>query len=234
MWYQIVGIPVLTNSKPKRTRRKASSVDESSRADQPAVATYLDQLNEWRAKWRSEMDHNVLIGGMVQSCINNDLHPALLDILDTAIDVMQADFGNIQLVSHAAGTLKIVVQRGFSAEFLAYFDQVSDGEAACGTAMKNRQRLVVEDIACNPVFHNPRTIEILLASGVRAVQSTPLNGRSGRLVGMLSTHYRTPHLPSMQQLRMLDFIARVAGDFIEWRTKDGRLDRWTIKRGVST
>src|SRR5581483_8611238 len=40
-------------------------------------------------------------------------------------------------------------------------------------------------------------------------------GRSGRLVGMLSTHYRTSRRPSERELRFLDLLARQAADCIE-------------------
>jgi len=147
----------------------------------------------------------------------NNLQSALKQVLEAAIELTGADFGNIRLWQSATGTLKIATHRGFTSEFLEYFDRVHDGEAACGTALKTRQRVLVEDVACHPIFKNPRTIEVLLATGVRGVQSTPLFGREGTFQGMLSTHYRTPRLPSQYQLQALDVIARVAGNLIEWK-----------------
>ena len=52
-------------------------------------------------------------------------------------------------------------------------------------------------------------------SGIRAVQSTPLRSRSGRPLGMLSTHWRTPHPSSEDDFRFFDVLARQAADFIE-------------------
>ena len=52
-------------------------------------------------------------------------------------------------------------------------------------------------------------------SGIRAVQSTPLISRSGRLLGMISTHWRNPHQPTELSLRPFDVLARQAADLIE-------------------
>ncbi|MGH9795428.1 MAG: PAS domain S-box protein, partial [Candidatus Acidiferrales bacterium] len=51
--------------------------------------------------------------------------------------------------------------------------------------------------------------------GVHAAQTTPLSSRSGKLVGMISTHWRRPHQPSERDLRLLDILARQAADLIE-------------------
>ena len=69
-------------------------------------------------------------------------------------------------------------------------------------------------------------------SNIRAVQSTPLVSRSGRLLGMISTHWREPHQPTERALRVLDVLARQAADLIErspieaaLRESDDRLRR---------
>ena len=51
--------------------------------------------------------------------------------------------------------------------------------------------------------------------GIRAVQSTPLFSRTGRLLGVLSTHWHTPHTPQDGDLRLFDILARQTADLIE-------------------
>ncbi|MGZ8384198.1 MAG: PAS domain-containing sensor histidine kinase, partial [Nitrospira sp.] len=51
--------------------------------------------------------------------------------------------------------------------------------------------------------------------GYRAVQSTPLIARDGRPLGMLSTHWRSPHRSSELDLHRLELYLRQAADFIE-------------------
>jgi PAS domain S-box-containing protein len=81
--------------------------------------------------------------------------------------------------------------------------------------MRRGARVVIEDVTTSPVFAGTPALDVLLAAGVRAVQSTPLVGRSGQLVGMLSAHYRAPRRPLDRDLRVLDLLARQAADWIE-------------------
>ena len=55
----------------------------------------------------------------------------------------------------------------------------------------------------------------LLDAGIRAAQSTPLFSRSGKMLGMISSHWRAPHVPTERDLRLLDILARQAADLIE-------------------
>ncbi|KAJ3053330.1 hypothetical protein HK102_011721, partial [Quaeritorhiza haematococci] len=120
---------------------------------------------------------------------DGDTTSLLLEIVDAAIAVTAADMGNIQLLDRGCSTLRIVASRGFEAPFLEFFNVVHDGQAACGSAMRSRERFVFGDVTASPAFEGTPALDVLLGSGVRAVQSTPLVGRSGQLVGMLSTHY---------------------------------------------
>ena len=47
------------------------------------------------------------------------------------------------------------------------------------------------------------------------MQSTPLMSRWGRMLGMISTHWREPHEPLERDLRLFDLLARQAADLIE-------------------
>src|SRR5262245_35607787 len=149
----------------------------------------------------------------------SDSSSLLFEILDTAIAGTAADMGNIQLLDTHSGTLKIVASRGFEKPFLEYFNAVQDGQAACGTALRRGRRVVIEDVTTSPVFVGSPELDVLLAAGVRAVQTTPLVSRSGHLVGMLSTQYRSPRQFADQDLKVIDLLTRQAADWVE-RTHD--------------
>jgi PAS domain S-box-containing protein len=144
----------------------------------------------------------------------DNLNAALDDLLENAILTSGADFGNIQVYNPQMGALEIIVQRGFQQDFLDYFRTVRvDEGSACAQAMQSGQRIIIEDVNLDVAFepHCP----VAAAAGYRAVQSTPLKNRSGTVVGMLSTHFRTPHVPSERDRRLLDLCARHAADLIE-------------------
>jgi two-component system sensor histidine kinase UhpB len=149
--------------------------------------------------------------------LHADEFPQLLDdILAAAIDMTRADMGHLQLLR--GEMLEISAQRGFDAPFLGFFASAHHGEAACGAALKSGARVVVEDVRTSPIFVDTPARDVLLAAGALSVQSTPLVSRSGRIVGMLSTHYRcAPKRPSDGDLRILDILARQAADLIEHR-----------------
>jgi GAF domain-containing protein len=53
--------------------------------------------------------------------------------------------------------------------------------------------------------------DIAAAAAFRAVQSTPLIERTGRLVGMVSTHYPRPYSPSERDLEIMKRYGELAG-----------------------
>ncbi len=152
-----------------------------------------------------------------------DSHSLLHEIVDAAIAVTSADMGMVQLLERDSYTLKIVASRGFERPFLDFFDTMRDHECACGAAMKRGERKIVEDVATSPIFANTPARDVVLAAGIRAVQSTPLIGRLGQLVGVLSTQYRERRFPEDRDLHVLDLLARQAADWIERRRSEEAL-----------
>jgi len=138
----------------------------------------------------------------------------LLVLLDRAIEATKADFGSIQVKDPGERHLRIVVQRGFQRPFLELFRIVADDHCACGTALSNCRRVVVRDVEASKLYADSAR-QAMLEAGARACQSTPIICRSGRVVGVLSTHYRRPLRASQPALRRVDEIAREAALTIE-------------------
>src|SRR5215475_13111105 len=130
-------------------------------------------------------------------------------VLEGALSLGGADRGNIQLVDPATGSLVIVAEHGFGPEFLEYFEVVDDDRSACGRAARRHAQTVIADVTTDPGFAPHRAIAA--ASGFRAVQSTPLTDRAGRLIGMVSTHYRRPHRPLARDRQVMKRYGELAG-----------------------
>jgi two-component system sensor kinase FixL len=142
-----------------------------------------------------------------------DLKAVLATILQAAIELHGADFGNVQLFDKDTQTLQIAAQHGFRQPFLDRFAEVSANEgSACGLALARRERVVVDDVEKDPAY--APNLAVAREAGYRAVQSTPLFTTSGEPVGMLSTHFREPHRLSDSELRFTDVYARLASDAI--------------------
>ncbi len=144
-----------------------------------------------------------------------ELETVLNEVCDVAIAISKADFGNVQLMDPVTSDLRIAAQRGFSPRWVDFWNAEATARGVCGSAVESRERIVVEDVTTSPLFADRRLLGIQLEAGVRAVQSTPLLTRSGRPVGVLSTHFRHPHRPDARVLRWLDLLARQAADLIE-------------------
>jgi len=99
---------------------------------------------------------------------------------------------------------------------LEYFDTVtSDEKCVCGAAMGKTSRVIVTDVVTDPLLSN-QARDVLLRANVRSVQATPLVGSQGKLVGMVSTHYRrstgvTPDVWKQIDNLVASFLAEIDG-----------------------
>jgi diguanylate cyclase (GGDEF)-like protein/PAS domain S-box-containing protein len=152
-------------------------------------------------------------------------------VLDSAIKLAEADFGNIQLLD-PDGYLKIVVQRGFPDWWVQYWDSNALEHGVCGTALVQQARVIVEDVNESPIFAGNHSLTIQIQAGVRAVQSTPILTKSGQLVGMLSTHYNKPHQPDTRQLEVIDLLVMHAAVLIDLYRSDELLRNVTENANV--
>ncbi len=146
---------------------------------------------------------------------SDDLSSLLAAIVEASIEITGADMGSIQLLDEK-GALKIAAHSGLGRQFLDYFGSVSKGvHIVCGLAMVDCRRMIVDDVLENALFRDNPARDVLMAAGVRAFQTTPLFSRTGDIVGMFTTHYRTARHPEEADLRLLDLLARQAADLIE-------------------
>ena len=142
------------------------------------------------------------------------LQEGLEEMLCASIELLGADMGHVRLLDPSRAVLVIAAQRGFEPDFVARFHEEPIGNmSAAARALCSGERCVIADLEHDADYEAMRPIA--RAAGFRAVQSTPLVGHDGKVVGILSTHFRSPHRPVEQDLRKLDVYARQACDFIE-------------------
>ncbi|MEZ4651791.1 MAG: ATP-binding protein [Candidatus Eisenbacteria bacterium] len=98
---------------------------------------------------------------------------------------------------------------------------IGDGVGSCGTAAFRRERVVVSDIATDPLWA-PFT-QLALPHGLRACWSQPVLGRDGSLLGTFAMYYRTVRSPLPDELDLIESAARLASIAIERRVADATL-----------
>jgi GAF domain len=133
-------------------------------------------------------------------------------VLEEGLRLASADRGNVQLLDPVTGSLRIVTQCGFGTEFLDYFAVVDDDGSACGRAARERAQTVIADVTTDARFAPHR--DIAAAAAFRAVQSTPLLDRAGRLLGVISTHYPRPCCPPARDLELMRRYGELAGQIM--------------------
>ena len=222
----VVDVETKLRTKSGEVRTVVNIFGEVEIANQKHIVSFMqditerkkaeENLRESQASLASELDAVAKLHKLAMLSLHEaDLAPILGEIVDVAISVSGADFGNIQLLDKESSVLRIVGQRGFPQWWLDFWNETSKGQGVCGTALERGDRVIVEDVEQSPLFVGTRALEIQLRAGVRAVQSTPLVSRSGTPLGMFSTHYKKPQRPDQRALRLLDLLARQAADIIE-------------------
>jgi signal transduction histidine kinase/CheY-like chemotaxis protein/ligand-binding sensor protein len=139
------------------------------------------------------------------------------EILSAAIAVTHADRGSLQLVDSETGELRLQTWQGVDPSFVEFVERVQvHCASAWGAALQAGRRVVVPDVAASDIIAaHPSCAAVFRRTDIRAMQSTPLIARSGRLLGILSSYWGNPHQPADHELHLLDVLARQAADLIE-------------------
>lgn len=146
------------------------------------------------------------------------------EVVDAAVEIVGSDAASIQVLDHDRGGLRLVGWRGFdpsSAEFWGLV--VPDSACTCGLALDRGDRVVVSDVEAAVELAGSEDLEEYRRSGLRAVQSTPLVAGDGRVLGMVSTHWRQRHEVHAEELLSIDLLAELARarrtDLLDWAEK---------------
>src|SRR5688572_13863192 len=137
-------------------------------------------------------------------------------ILGAAMELMVSDAASVQMLAADHASLRLLAWKNFHPDSAAFWQRVAIGAGStCSQALRDNERVVVADIEACDFMAGTKDLHEYRRSGIRAVQSTPLRSRTGRPLGMLSTHWRTPHTPTEEDFTFLDVLARQAADLIE-------------------
>jgi PAS domain S-box-containing protein len=152
-----------------------------------------------------------------QLLIENNIQVLYDKIMAAAITLTRADAGTVQILDNATQELVLLASQGFDQTITDHFDRVNaSSNTSCGLALLRGTRAFIDfDM---PECDDPcGALRIHVDAGYRSAQSTPLLSRSGRPIGMVSTHWCKHHRPTARELRFLDLLARQAADLLEQR-----------------
>lgn len=152
------------------------------------------------------------------------LDAVMREVLAAAAELVGADRASAQLSARGGGSMRLVSAIGFSDEFCGEFREVeADGFTTCAAALRNRARVIVEDLAAAPEF--AELARAMAPYGIRAAMSTPLVATDGSLLGLFTTYWHRPHRPTEHELRLLELYIQQAARHVERREADEALRR---------
>ncbi|MEU2445360.1 GAF domain-containing protein [Streptomyces althioticus] len=111
------------------------------------------------------------------------------------------------------------LHHGAAPSLPAFYNQAIDGIAtgegigSCGTAAHRRSKVIVTDIATDPLWDDFR--ELAGRAGLAACWSTPILGRDGRVLGTFAMYHRTPRAPLDTDLALASLFVDTAALAVE-------------------
>ncbi|HVO88324.1 MAG TPA: PAS domain S-box protein [Casimicrobiaceae bacterium] len=144
-----------------------------------------------------------------------DCTTALQMIVETLVELHDADFGMLSTYDPSTRELRKVASIGLDEPALSVLGRVAPGpqSGAGGTAFATRMRAMVEDVETDPTFIGLR--EVARSSGIRAAHCTPIITRTGEIVGVLSVYFRRTRKPSELEMQLADMCAGQAAERID-------------------
>jgi PAS domain S-box-containing protein len=94
---------------------------------------------------------------------------------------------------------------------------------SCGSAAFLKQRMIVSDIANNPLWVDYR--DLALSYGLRAAWSQPLLSKNEQVLGTFGMYYPEPRIPSETDLRLIESAGHIAVIAIEGERSQAALTR---------
>jgi hypothetical protein len=142
-------------------------------------------------------------------------------VLDRVVDAVttatQARLAYIHLLEPETNELVVRAHRGLRAPALELLNHSECQQLTpCANALETGRRSVAYGAVKKQMSVDAPALNYLFAKGGRAIQSTPLLGRLGVSIGVLSTHYRTRHELDIFALMMIDRAAQQASSIVEW------------------
>jgi PAS domain S-box-containing protein len=139
-----------------------------------------------------------------------------LDALILLIErVAPGTHGSVLLVEDDGVTLRHGSAPHLPAEYCRLIDGRKAGPQAgsCGTAVHRRERVIVRDIATDPLWAPYRMLAI--SHGLAACWSTPIIDTGGRVLGTFAMYYSEPKSPTAADLQLTETATLLAKNAIK-------------------
>jgi GAF domain-containing protein len=134
----------------------------------------------------------------------------LSDILENLCDTIDAQAGNVisavMLMDADGMHLWPAAGRRLPKGWVEAINPLTIGPCigSCGRAASLKQRVIVSDIATDPLWVDYRNVA--LSYGFRAAWSQPLLSKNQQVLGTFGMYYAEPRIPSENDLRLIEGV----------------------------
>jgi signal transduction histidine kinase/CheY-like chemotaxis protein len=147
-------------------------------------------------------------------------------VLDAVCGLFEAQNGDVRasiLLVRDGATVHPGAAPSLPPDYATPFDGAPIGlnQGSCGTAAFTKKRVVVEDIATDPIW--AAYASMVLRFGLRACFSTPVIAHDGEVLGTFGIYFLVPQRPNKEQLDLADRAANLASIALERRRTELRL-----------
>ncbi|CCD91916.1 putative PAS/PAC sensor protein (fragment) [Bradyrhizobium sp. ORS 375] len=135
------------------------------------------RLRDSEARLETELRHTSLLRDLAARLVTEESGQAIYDdVLDTAIAIMSADAGTVQVYDSETNSLVLFVSRGIPGGIADHFHQVdASSSTACGLALRTGQRTFV-DFEQSP---DDEACRLHVEAGFSSAMAAPLLSRDG-------------------------------------------------------
>ncbi len=148
-----------------------------------------------------------------------DLTPDVAFALETLVRVVERQSGefraSILLLSEDGKRLLDAAAPSLPVEYRQAIHGLEIGpcRGSCGTAAHTGERVVVSDIATDPLWAEFR--HLAEPHGLAACWSQPIRSASGQVLGTFAMYYDQPREPTLDELHIINAAAERAGVMID-------------------
>ncbi|HEX7863239.1 MAG TPA: PAS domain S-box protein [Verrucomicrobiae bacterium] len=110
--------------------------------------------------------------------------------------------------------------------------QIGAIAGSCGTAAFRGERVIVQDIATDPLWQNFAQgvyARKAIALGLRACWSTPILSTDKKVLGTFAVYYRQPGAPTAREIQLVDISANAAAIAVERKRSEQELNEARAK-----
>ncbi|MHB1786582.1 MAG: SpoIIE family protein phosphatase [Acidimicrobiales bacterium] len=149
----------------------------------------------------------------VRLSVDPHLDAILPEVLHSVVTMQRASSGVIMLHDPEADDLYLAASVGLDDAYLKAVGRVARGVGACGQAMALLKPVIIEDVETSDVF--APHLAAARTTAYRAIYSSPLISRRGRLIGTLAAYFPDVHRPSEREVRTTALYAGFAAEVID-------------------